>query len=93
MPSNTTKYFMGDVYVGETSTGFLVSDRRGDRAETSISEKAARAIVTAIEGQVDGPLQPASLFDISAEEFERFRAAEIPSPGLPEGVQVWQVKR
>ena len=93
MANDATKYFMGDIYVGETSTGFLVSDDRGEAAETSINEETARDIVNAVEGKVDGPLKPASLFDISAEEFERFRDVEIPSSGLPDGVQVWQVKR
>jgi hypothetical protein len=93
MPNEATKYFMGDVYVGDVGFGFLVSDSRDGEMEWTIDEETTRAIVIAADGKVDAPLSPANLFGISQEEFELYRDTEMSVPGLPEGVQVWQVKR
>ncbi len=94
MANEETKYYMGDVFQGDVSIGFLVSDERADGGETTIDEATARAIVsTSADADPNGALKPANLFDISQEEFERFRDAEIPSSSLPDGVKAWQVKR
>lgn len=93
MPSATTKYFMGDIYVADVGFGFLVSDRREGETEITINEETARAIVDKAEGDPNATLNPANLFEISKEEFELFRDTEINSPGLPDGVRIWQVKR
>jgi len=93
MPNETTKYFMGDVYVGDVGFGFLVSDSRDGAVEMTIDEETARAIVSAADGKVDAPLSPANLFEISQDEFELYRETVIPVSGLQEGLQVWQVKR
>jgi hypothetical protein len=84
---------MGDVYAGDVGFGFLVSDGRNGEVETTIDEETARAIVNTADGRVDAPLSPANLFEISQDEFESYRETEIPLHGLPEGLQVWQVKR
>lgn len=84
---------MGDVYAGDVGFGFLVSDGRDGEVETTIDEETARAIVSTADGKVDAPLSSANLFEISQDEFELHRETEIPLPGLPEGLQVWQVKR
>jgi hypothetical protein len=93
MPNETTKYFMGDVYVGDVGFGFLVSDSREGETEVTIDEKTARAIVSAAGGDPNVKLNPANLFEVSQEEFELYRETEIPVSGLSEGLQVWQVKR
>ena len=92
MPNEATKYFMGDVYVGDVGFGFLVSDSRDGEMEWTIDEETARAIVSAADGKVDAQFSPANLFEISQDEFELYRETEIPVSGLPEGLQVWQVK-
>ncbi len=84
---------MGDVYVGDVGFGFLVSDSRDAEVEMTIDEETARAIVSAADGKVGPTLSPANLFEISQDEFELYRETEIPLSGLPEGLQVWQVKR
>jgi hypothetical protein len=93
MPNETTKYFMGDVYVGDVGFGFLVSDSRDAETEVTIDEETARTIVSAVGGDPNVSLNPANLIEISQEEFELYRETEIPVSGLPEGLQVWQVKR
>ena len=93
MPNEATKYFMGDVYAGDVGFGFLVSDSRDGETEPAIDQEKARAIVSAAEGDVDAKLGPVNLFEISQEEFELYRETEIAVSGLPEGLQIWQVKR
>lgn len=93
MPDEATKYFMGDVLVGDVGLGFLVRDSRDDETEPTIDEGKARAIVSAAGGDVDAGLGPVNLFEISQDEFDLYREAEIPVAGLPEGLQIWQVKR
>jgi hypothetical protein len=87
------KYFMGDVYVGDVGFGFLLSDSRGGDVETTMSDQVAREIVGAANGKVEAPLSTTNLSEISKEEFESFRGADLPSPRLPAGMKVWQVKR
>ena len=93
MADEATKYFMGDVFVGDIGFGFLVRDSRNDGTEPMIDEEMARAIVSAVDSDANATLGPANLFEISQGEFELYRESEIPLPGLPEGLQIWQVKR
>ncbi|MEO8440471.1 MAG: hypothetical protein ABI540_09645 [Spartobacteria bacterium] len=92
MSNGATRYFMGDVYVGEVGVGFVVCDSRGDDAEVMIGEETAQAIVAASDAEVDGPVQPVNLFEISQDEFDLFRDEEITLSHLPDGLQVWRVK-
>lgn len=84
---------MGDVYAGDIGIGFLVTDSRNAEAEPTIDQETARAIVSAADGNANAGLSPANLFEISQEEFEFSRDTQIPMPGLPEGLTLWQVKR
>lgn len=92
MPADTTKHFMGDVYVGDVGFGFLVLDSRGCDTETTIDDSTAHAIVEAAGGDRTAAFKPANLFEISAEEFESYRDTEIIVADLPDGVSIWQVK-
>jgi hypothetical protein len=93
MPSEATRYFMGDVYVGDVGFGFLVTDSRDGETEPTIDQETARAIVSAADGDVNATLSPANLFEISQEEFQLYRDTEISISRLPQGLQIWQVKR
>jgi hypothetical protein len=93
MPNEATKYFMGDVFVGDLGLGFLVRDSRDGETEPAIDEETARAIVSAVDGDVNAKIGPVNLFEISQAEFELYRETEIPMSGLPAGLEIWQVKR
>ncbi len=83
---------MGDIFAGDVGVGFLVSDKRGS-AETAISDETAAKIVRTVEGETTGELGRPNLFEISAEEFESFRGPEVAGLDLPQGMEVWQVKK
>ncbi len=92
MENEAAKYFIGEIYAGEIAVGFLVCDRRQDSAEPTIDEATARAIVAGCGGSPNVALSSVNLFEISAEEFESYRAAELPAPNLSDGLTLYRVK-
>ena len=84
---------MGDVYAGDLGFGFLVRDSRDGTAEPTIDEGTARTIVAVAGGDSNAVLSSANLFEVPQEEFDSFRDDEIPCPGSPEGLTLWQVKK
>ena len=92
MSNESSKYYMGDIFVGDLGFGFAVSDSRGGATEPTIGDEAAQKIVTVVKGNIDAPLGSVNLFEISQEEFEAVRDGEITSLGLPQGLQVWRLK-
>ncbi|MEO7725440.1 MAG: hypothetical protein ABIU29_12280 [Chthoniobacterales bacterium] len=93
MANEVSRYLMGDVYAGDIGIGFLVADSREDAADPTIDGATARAIVAASDGDPNVTLSPINLFEISPEEFELYRGAEVTAPDLPDGLALFQVKR
>ncbi|MEO5717612.1 MAG: hypothetical protein ABIR29_03465 [Chthoniobacterales bacterium] len=93
MATDATRYFIGEFYAADVGVGFLVMDSRKGAADPSIDEATARAIVGAIGGNPNVTLSPVNLSEISQEEFEFYRAAEISAPGLPDGLTVIEVRK
>lgn len=93
MASEAARYFIGELYAADVGFGFVVADRRGSMVDPKLDESAARAIVAAADGNPNVTLSPVTLFEITPEEFELYRDAEIQVPGREDGVTIYQVKR
>ncbi len=93
MATEFSKYFMGEVYAADIGIGFLVADSREGAADPTIDEATARAIVAAADGDPNVTLSPVNLFEISPEEFELYRGAEMTALSLSDGLGLFQVKR
>lgn len=93
MATEVSKYFMGDLYAADIGFGFLVADSREGAADPMIDEATARAIIAASDDDPNVTLSPVNLFEISPEEFELYRGAEMKAPDLPDGLFLFQLKR
>lgn len=93
MSSEVLRYFIGDIYAGDTGFGFLVADGSSSATDPTIDEQTARAIVAEAGGEPNAALSTANIFEISREEFELYRDGKMSLPDLPEGITIWQVKR